>query len=238
VDDDAVTQWAHRTRVQAQLDRAAELYATMRERIASVERVLQIGVALLAGVGAVGLAEGSSDVFMVLPFGLALLGTYQWQQWADVVRLSWQRKQLVMELEATLGDQLFPHEGTAAKTRHSAASPSLVLTQALYGCAFVASLIAGGRVAAGHEQWWLLVAYLAAATIACAASLYAALEAARAWRRCGRLRDYRVVTDSKGRYDEQMDLLVIALGWPGRVWVATRRPLRRLLRRGGRRTSA
>jgi hypothetical protein len=117
-------------RFDLQKEVARDLFAAVRDSLNSLQRTLQIGVALVAALFAAAFARGVYAVFLFAPLALGLLICYQSQVYSDLMVLAWQREQVLREIRRHLGQDILGRD--VGITRHGRSNPSIVISQASY----------------------------------------------------------------------------------------------------------
>ena len=105
-----------RLRFDLQKEVARDLFAAVRDSLNSLQRTLQIGVALVAALFAAAFARGVYAVFLFAPLALGLLLCYQSQVYSDLMVLAWQREQVLREIRRHLGQDILGRD--VGITRH------------------------------------------------------------------------------------------------------------------------
>lgn len=216
-------------RLDLQKDVASELFVAVRDSLNSLQRTLQIGVALVAALFAAAFARGVYAVFLFAPIAVGLLLCYQSQVYSDLMVLAWQREQVLRQIRSSLGEDVLSLD--VGITRHGRSNPSILISQysyflLLYGLSAVGFYI----LAVGNYPLWGAVVYGVSVLLGIAASHFAALEQQASWDRCEQLNEL-FKTQPNLSYEQLTDAMVESIGWPGRVWTLGRRRRQRIEQR-------
>jgi hypothetical protein len=193
---------------------------------ASADKLLQIGFGFLGAATAVILAQRHYAGLLLVGPILGFLITYQGQLYSNLWATAWDSQQLMKAIEMQLGCPPFPAD--SGISRHGRANPSVPLLQCTVLAAYVAATIAGYVVLiSGSYSYWLAIMYTIFSSLGALSVLFMLREKGTGFERAElldsiRSQDYEAVTDE----------LVQALGLPGVFWVATRRRVLRVFRKG------
>jgi hypothetical protein len=213
-------------RAKLMSDIAGALQGKINDSLTSIQRTMQIGVALLAAVFAATFARGQYGVLLVVPMSLGLLLSYQLQMYSDMMAAGWQRQELIKSIEVILGPLDHPDVGLS---RHAGANPSLVITKLSYLSILVSSSIAGYWILSSLQVSAVAyIAYSLSVLLSLAAVAWSAIENRASWDRCQRATE---LASDNLPYEVKMDELLGTLGMPGEIWRQSRFAARSLLKR-------
>lgn len=190
---------------------AKDLQTGINESLSSIQRTMQIGVALLAAVFAAAFSRQQYGLLLVIPLPFGLLMAYQMQVYSDMMTTAWQRSVVVASIEKVLGST-FPPD--IRFVRHGRANPSIGIANASYFVILGSTSLAGYWILAGLQPAWpFWPLYSLSVILSVSATAWAAWENKKSWDRCERAKDLL------GKpYDVQMDSLLEELGTVGRGW--------------------
>jgi hypothetical protein len=114
-----------------------------RER---ADRVIGVGMTGAAAASGVGVANDFVEVLLGVPTVLALLLTYQFSLYADLVAFGTARSRVEAALAARLREEALVAE-SVGPSRHANRNVSIVLAQALFLILTVGAAVAGGFIA-------------------------------------------------------------------------------------------
>jgi hypothetical protein len=126
---------------------AHDLFRAAREALGRVDRLLGVGVTLIAAATITGLANNFPDVMLIVPSALLLLLTYVTQVYCDAIVLRAGRRQIEKVLGDQFGHEVLIYETHLAKYRDARMDPSINLAAVAYGV-FAAIAVVGGTYVA------------------------------------------------------------------------------------------
>jgi hypothetical protein len=155
--------------VDAWLGEARHLSETGRASGERADRAFGLGVTVIIGASAVGLANETADVLLGVPTALALLMAYVVQVYSDVAALGAGRRRIEQCLAQELKTEVLMKETRIAPVRHESGVSALVVLAMLL--LLVGTLTAGAIRAAGHSEAWILPAFAVASLVSVAAAV-------------------------------------------------------------------
>src|SRR3954453_15299960 len=140
------------------------MFNASRACIERADRVLGLGVTVLTGSVAVGVANDAVEVVLGVPVALGLLISYVMQVYADAVAMGMARKRIEQHLADRLGQEILIYERRVAAERHSHGVS--FVTGIGVGLLFAGSVAAGLVIALQEDRWWVTAGYAVAAAAA------------------------------------------------------------------------
>jgi hypothetical protein len=163
--------------LDAWLGEANHLSETGRATVERADRAFGLGVTVIIGATAAGLANEAADVLLGVPTALALLMAYVAQLYSDVAALGAGRRRVEQCIAQALKKEALMKETRIAPVRHESGVSALVVLAMLL--LLGGALIAGAIQAAAHSQAWILPAFAVASLVSVAAATVAWLDMLR-----------------------------------------------------------
>jgi hypothetical protein len=168
--------------VAARREEATALFVAGRQAIGLTDRILAVGIAVVAAGASGALGSDHAEVFLAAPPAFAVLVAYLAMVNADVAAMGAARQWLERELERDLGAQAFIYESRVRPLREGSRNWSVPASQVFLALAVVGTAIVGFAIAA-DQRTAILTAYATITTFALAIAALAASDLLRTYRR-------------------------------------------------------
>jgi hypothetical protein len=151
--------------LEARLQEAQSLFTAGRACHDRVDRLLSIGVTVLAAASATALANDVPTVLFAVPIALSLLYALVMQIYSDASAMGIARRRLEDEIARAFDqDRPLIFQTVVAPLRHARADPSIRLSQIAYVAILVAAIVAAVGVNVGQGRpWWAWAAFATSA---------------------------------------------------------------------------